>query len=158
MKNSKINLKKLPQKLLDPELKTHYLTNIETNIFGLENKDNLQVPFIMLKYFQRKFQCFSEWEKEELKEFTLFNEKLNSVNWQSIYNSASKTKGEKKGFGYTVHINKNHLPNQEVINTLSEDLTLFELRVNKKMRVHGFRSKAAFCLLWLDREHIIYKD
>jgi hypothetical protein len=36
------------------------------------------------------------------------------------------------------------------------DLTFFELRVTQQARVHGFRVKSAFFLVWLDREHRIY--
>ena len=158
MKNSKRKLKKLPPNIIAENNSILYLTLDESKLLGFKDEGNKQQPYIVLKYYQKKFECFSEWTAKELKEFSVFNEKLTSSTWGDIHNSASKTLGYKTGFGYTIHKNKDILPNQDVLEKLSADLTYFELRVNDKLRVHGFRIKAAFCLLWLDREHKIYKD
>jgi hypothetical protein len=46
-------------------------------------------------------------------------------------------------------------PNIKFKKQLSPDITIFELRVNKRIRVHGFRDESVFYICWLDKEHEI---
>ncbi len=137
-----------------------YLTDIERKVFGIsqngrEEKSRAH-PYISLKYFQPSFQCFSEWQSHELKAFSRLAEKLRETSWEQIYRTAGKI-GGKSGFGYTPHKNTKKLPNMSRLELLvSQDITFFELRVTGEARVHGFRMKSAFFLVWLDRRHGIY--
>lgn len=133
----------------------YLLSNIEAKLLGVDDKENN--AFVILKYFDGSYQCFSEWSNSELKDFTNFIEKINNMTWNEIYKTSGKGKnGKKTGLGYTVHKDKSVLPNQTIMDKLSEDITFFELRVNQEARVHGFRVKSAFFLVWLDRGHDVY--
>ncbi len=130
-----------------------YLTNIEKSFFGLEKKE--ENPYIVLKYYHSDFECFSNWNSNELKAFSDFIRKLRQIQWEDIYKTGGKA-GDKTGFGYTPHKDISQLPDNPELKKISPDITFFELRVTGKIRVHGFRVKAAFFLVWLDRNHRIY--
>jgi len=133
-----------------------YLTDLEQKFLGvLSFHENYEVPYVTLKYFQTSYECFSVWQESELKAFINFVEKLRRSTWADIYKTSGKL-GVKTGFGYTPHKNKDNLPKIEELNRIiSPDITYFELRITDKARVHGFRVKEAFFLVWLDREHKI---
>ncbi|CUN95244.1 MULTISPECIES: MAG6450 family protein [Clostridium] len=128
------------------------LSDIEAKLLGVNGSDDK--AFVVLKHFDSSYQCFSEWKENELRDFSNFIKTINQMTWSEIYKSGGKS--NKTGLGYTVHTNKEVLPNLKLIETISEDITFFELRVSKKARVHGFRVKSAFYLVWLDRGHKIY--
>lgn len=115
-------------------------------------------PYVVLKYFSSSWQCFSKLSKEELSAFSGFLDKLSKTTWKTIYESASKS--YKTGFGctkYDISSMKNGKSHLENVKTqLSQDIDFFELRVTKKMRVHGFQSAIAFCLVLLDKDHNIF--
>ena len=120
-----------------------------------------QTPFVVLKYFRNAFECFSDWEKDELKQFSGFLEELRKRTWRQVLATSSK-EGGKRGLAYTPydtnHVDKSIREQFEAIRgQISEDIRFFELRVDQgKLRVHGFRSKAAFFLVLLDREHRVW--
>lgn len=123
--------------------------------FG-ETNTNLK-PYVVLKYYQPRHQCFSAWQQTELRGFSSFVEKLRGTTWNEIVLSGGRgPNGKKTSFGYTPHKDRTKLPPCADLDRVSPDLTFFELRVSGKMRVHGFRAGAAFFLVWLDREHKIY--
>lgn len=125
---------------------------LKLDVFSQEG--NNAYVFLSLKYIQHKIQCFSEWTSQEMGIFWNFNELIHKTTWQDVYASARKK--NKTGLAYTT-IEKKQYPKTEFSQKLSEDITLFELRLNKKMRVHGFRHKSIFYLCWLDREHRLLK-
>ena len=57
---------------------------------------------------------------------------------------------------YTIHKDHSVLPNNAELEEISPDLTWFELRVDGESRVHGFRVKDAFFLVYLDQNHEVY--
>lgn len=141
------------------------LSPIEARVFSLTNtldggsSDN-ESPFVALKYFRDSFECFSIWEKDELKCFSDFINSLRNRTWRQVLETSGKG-GNKTGLGYTPYeistvknAAQDHL--REVRKQIGDDITFFELRVNVKMRVHGFRAKAAFFLVLLDREHRVF--
>lgn len=128
------------------------LSDIEAKLLGVHKNDDK--AFVILKHFDSSYQCFSEWTGNELRDFSNFIDTINKMTWSEIYRSGGKS--NKTGLGYTVHTNKEVLPNPRLLETISEDITFFELRVSKKARVHGFRVKSAFYLVWLDRGHEVY--
>jgi hypothetical protein len=116
-------------------------------------------PYVVLKYFQEAWECFSEWEKDELQQFSGFLKHLGNHNWQQVYTTGSKI--PKHGLAYTKYEisgasdgAKEHL--KRVRQSISEEISFFELRVNQNtLRVHGFQSQSAFFLVLLDRSHAV---
>jgi len=161
--------KKLPkdkiQKQANATAPAVKLSPIEEKVLSLANtfsggspdNDN---PFVNLKYFRESFECFSAWQKDELKAFTDFIGSLRQRTWRQVLETSGK--GENKtGLAYTpyeIATTKNGAEEQlkEVQKLIGDDITFFELRVNQKIRVHGFRAKAAFFLVLLDREHRVF--
>ncbi len=129
------------------------ITPVEAMHLGVHRNDN---AFVALKYFDPSYQCFSCWKSEELSAFSKFISNINQQSWQSIVASGGKI-GHKTGLGYTQHKDRNKLPNHKIVDSISEDINFFELRISEKARVHGFRVKSTFFLVWLDRNHEIYR-
>jgi hypothetical protein len=138
----------LPDEVAQKERKTIYLSPSEASYLGLPESEDLPLH-ISLKYFDGSYECFSEWQRGELKAFTNFIDKLREHNWERVRRTP--------GFGYTEH-NRQHLPRKRILTLISPDTTLFELRVTQKARVHGFKVQSVFFLVWLDRNHEIYRQ
>lgn len=123
---------------------------IEKEIMGLanngESSDNKQT-YIALKYFDKNFECFSEWSSDELTCFSNFIDKINQLTWKDIKNHA--------GLRLKSIDNAQGLPNNNIKEKLSKDITFYEMRINQRARVVGFRSNSIFFLCWLDRNHRI---
>jgi hypothetical protein len=130
------------------------LSAIESQIFNDTGDGDSRRAVLNLKYYQSTYQCFSEWQPSDLKAFSSFVRKLHSSTWVDIKRSGGKD--GKTGFGYTPITNRSGLPACEELDTISPDLPYFELRVSEKARVHGFRSRANFFLVWLDVNHEIF--
>jgi hypothetical protein len=111
---------------------------------------------LSLKYFQHDKECFSNWRKQELSKFWDFNRRLHQMTWQDVFATASKG-AQKRGVAYTV-IPRCKYKGVAFIRDMSNDITMFELRVDGVMRVHGFREKQLFHLCLLDRSHSICSD
>ncbi len=147
-------MKRINNKVANLDKPLQHLNNKEAGILGFDKDGNDSPAYVYFKYYDHKHQCLSEWSKDELVLFSAFVEKLRNTTWNDIYKSGSSQ--NKTSFGYTICKQTTKLPNQDIVNALSEDTTFFELRVSQKARVHGFRAKTAFCLVWLDRNHEIY--
>jgi hypothetical protein len=80
--------------------------------------------------------------------FCVITRKLSQAKWSEIYKSAGQL-GNKKGFGYTTHRDRNKLPLPPELKTISPDIYFFELKVTGEARVHGFRVIDGFYLVWL---------
>jgi len=106
--------------------------------------------FLSLRFVQHRYQCFSDWSKTEMNSFWDFNSRIHDYTWQQLYQMGGKQ--QKTGFGYTA-INRHQLPQSELVDVLSADVNFFELRVNQKIRVHGFRYQSVFYLCFLDKNH-----
>lgn len=142
-------------------------TDLERKIFDipLYKKDGSREgvcdknPYVVLKYFQKDWECFSDWTKDELAQFSNFLTTFSTHTWNSVYKSGGKG-GSKVGLGYTPYdiddmsSGEEHL--KKVKKIISPDINIFELRVSQKLRVHGFQSQAAFFLVLLDREHRVF--
>ena len=156
-KNERSNLKKMAT--LPSSRQSVDVTNVEAALLGLSTEPNRGQPesaYLALKYYQSEHECFSEWSADELRAFSEFSRKLSQQTWQDIFRSGGSI-GKKTGLGYTQHKNKSKLPKCDVIGKISDEIDFFELRVTRKARAHGFRSKSTFFLVWLDRNHLIYK-
>lgn len=159
--------KKLPKEAIKAQIESQVkITPAEARVHSLIPSDaggsyDDHAPFVVLKYFRDSFECFSDWEKDELRQFSSFIEELRKRSWKQVLATSSKAVG-KRGLAYTPydinHVDKavrDHF--EDVRKSISEDIRFFELRVDQgKLRVHGFRSKAAFFLVLLDREHRVW--
>lgn len=114
---------------------------------------NKEAVVLSLKYFQNEKQCFSDWNKKELSKFWDFNRRLHQMTWIQVYETAGKG-ANKRGMAYTVIPRRNY-GGVAFIQSLSDDIKMFELRIDGEMRVHGFREKQLFHLCLLDWEHAI---
>jgi hypothetical protein len=130
------------------------LTIREVALLSLSDKQE-ETAYVNLKYYRHEHQCLSSWDEDQLKSFSAFCRKITQIGWKAIYKTAGAP-GDKNGFGYTVHKNHAKLPANPDLGAVSPDLTWFELRVSGEARVHGFRCKEAFFLVFLDRQHEIY--
>ncbi|MGK9199024.1 hypothetical protein [Sinorhizobium meliloti] len=125
----------------------------EKFVLNAEKHSDGEMPHVNMKYYTSSFECFSTWSPEDMKSFSNFIDKLRQMKWSDIYKTGGKL-GHKTGLGYTL-IDRKKLPNNDMLEKVSEDITFFELRVDKAKRVHGFRCLDAFYLVYLDRDHRI---
>lgn len=146
--------KKIPDNAT-PILAIGKLSPIETQFLGFD-KGRDEFPHVSLKYIQTDYECFSQWKTEELKDFSSFINKIGQLSWTEIFKSGGSL-GHKTGFAYTKHDDRKKLPKYDALDRISPDITFFELRVNQRVRVHGFRVVSTFFLVWLDRAHRVYK-
>jgi hypothetical protein len=151
----KNRLQKVADKAAAETGHTGKLSKFEAAVLGLVGNKADESAYVSLKYYNPDYQCFSDWSAVELKSLSSFCTKIRNIKWSDIYRTGGKP-GDKVGFGYTVHKDRNNLPEHPELDKLSEDLTWFELRVNQSARVHGFRAKDAFFLVFLDVGHKIY--
>lgn len=156
-------VKKINRSRVEQEIYAARVSSQEREIFSLAASDRARSrseestrPYVVLKYFQSAWQCFSEWEKAELKQFTQFLDRLSGSTWEQVYSA--------KGFGYKAY-QVEKIPNkspQSYLNTvrkqISGEITFFELRISKEMRLHGFRCQSAFFLVLLDRSHNVFPE
>lgn len=140
------------------ERNRRYLSNVEQELLGLrEDHPDRENAYVALKYFQPSHECFSEWSRDELKAFSAFSRKVAERTWEQIRHSGG-TGGNKSGLGYTPHRDRRKLPNNGLRHLISPEVEFAEMRVTQRARVHGFRMKATFFLVWLDKDHQIYAE
>lgn len=95
---------------------------------------------ISLKYYKRSVECFSEWQRDDLKQFSLVNEKFGDRTFEQAKLLAHFHRG---------------VPSKRFVRpeNISEDIDFYSVAVGKKARVHGFFISSVFFLVWLDRNH-----
>jgi len=94
---------------------------------------------VLLRYFDKKFECFSSWPPQDLKAFSRFIDKMNSRTQAQVtadIDFCHSHKGSQKS-----------LPN-----SLSPEMKVFSLDVTGAGRAHGVFSEGHFYLVWLDRK------
>lgn len=137
-------------KRIKAQTKLNNSENKDIKILGLanngESSDEKQA-YIALKYFDKNFECFSEWSKDELACFSNFIDKINNLTWNDIKRHT--------GLNYKIIDNAKGLPENSIKEKISKDISFYELRVSQKARVVGFRQNAVFFICWLDRNHRI---
>jgi hypothetical protein len=135
-----------------------HLTSIERQMLGLtEDNSDREKAYVALTYYQSAYECFSDWTKEELRSFSSFCDKVNERTWEQIKQSGG-TRGRKTGLGFTPHRDRRKLPSNGLPGLISPEVEFSEMRVTDKARVHGFRMKSAFFLVWLDKDHRVYAE
>lgn len=106
---------------------------------------------VSLLYFQRSCECFSDWQKSELKKFSGTIEKLRSHTVDQLKVKRSLC---------DIHKNPPKEARFSIPDTLSPDISLYEIKIDpsNKSRMHGFFVGDVYFLLWLDREHACFKS
>ena len=143
---------------LDEGKKSVRLTDTERKLLGISSQDDDDddvYAHVGLKYYNPSVECFSEWDKSELRGFSGFIQQVNGRTWAMIYKSAGRARDKLgNGLAYTPHKKPEKLPGyKELIGQINEDITFFELRVTGEARVHGFRALSTFFLVCLDKDH-----
>lgn len=126
-----------------------YLEKVEKKVLSIDEDD--PKPYIVLKYYHPGYQCFSTWNKDNLKAFSALIEKMRTVHWSLLVG--------KHALGFKINKYDDKLPKGDVQclkDILSPDITFSELKVTEKARIHGFKIGAAFYLVWLDKNHDIF--
>lgn len=142
----------VPQHVNNSKQAINYLNKKIDNSIYNHNGNNAKV-LVSLRFIQEEFECLSEWNRQEMRSFYDFNRQIHQYTWQQILTQGGK-QGNKVGFAYTTLPRKNY-PGDKFKAQISPDVDFFELRVNQRIRVHGFRDDAVFYLCWLDRNHSI---
>jgi len=127
-------------------------TKINKIILGMSdigNSSNNFQAYIALKYYDKSFECLSEWDKDELVCLSNTIEKINKMNWNQIHTDG--------GLRYKSIDDSKDIPLNNIKRIISKDIKFYELRVNQKARIVGFRIESTFFLCWLDRNHRICK-
>jgi len=99
---------------------------------------------VNLRYFERSFECLSDWQKQELKELSGWVNKM-----------AAKTEAQITSSTRTCHAHVGRP--RKLPATVSPEVKMYSLVVAPKARVHGFFSSGNFFLVWLDRTHKVLK-
>ncbi|MEB0262552.1 MULTISPECIES: hypothetical protein [unclassified Mucilaginibacter] len=131
---------------------TNFIDKNAAVMQGWKKEGNIANIFLSIRFVQKDFECFSEWQKDEMGLFWDFNDRIHQSTWTQVYAQSGKT--DKSGLAITP-IKKSQYPHNDFVKKLSQDVDLFELRVSQKIRVHGFRDGAILYLCFLDRNHKI---
>lgn len=120
----------------------------------LQDGDSANI-FASLRFIQHEKQCFSEWNKQEMKLFWTFLNQLHDYTWGKMFSQSRND--NKSGMGYTT-IDKKKYGNSDFLKSIDPTVTFFELRVNQKIRVHCFRDKSICYIFLLDKHHNMVKN
>jgi hypothetical protein len=94
---------------------------------------------VVLRHFDKKFECFSAWPSNDLKAFTRFVDKMNGRTSSQVTIDT--------GFCHAHKGMQKTLPK-----SLSPEQKVFSLDVTGAGRAHGVFSDGKFFLVWLDRK------
>lgn len=100
---------------------------------------------VNLRYFEKKHECFSTWQKKELKAFSSWLEKM-SRNTPNQVTSMTNT--------CHAHIGKT----KSLPRSISKEVQMYSFDVARKARVHGFFTGDDLFLVWLDRNHKVLRS
>lgn len=120
---------KFPSKAFEVEDKTDYFS--KPPVFSFLNVDSNRWKL-------------SEWKGKELSDLINCFQKMEQLTWHEIM----------KHDGLKVKPLKD-VPKPSYI---SEDVTMFEIRVCQLKRIHGFIDKNIFNLVWFDRGHSVCQE
>jgi hypothetical protein len=117
--------------------------------------DNEQPSFSFIHADNNKYQL-SEWDSQDIDDLVNALKKIGSLTWFQIKSQGSKQRGESVGCGFKI-VTDNY---PKLPESISEDVTISEMRVCKKKRILGFRmpSSPIYCLVWFDRNHKIFRE
>lgn len=141
---------KINKNVASTKVKHKIKNHTDVVVEDIESNGNEKNVFISIKHLQSNFECFCDWSKSDMGFFWNFNNFLHSLTWEQVYSTSRKN--YKAGVAYTV-ISRSRYIKIPFIKSLSPEITMFELRVSDRIRVHGFRDKSIFNLCILDKDH-----
>ena len=113
---------------------------------GLEADQDFTIE-VSMKYYQRKTECLSEWQKNELKALSGWLEKIRLKTVQQVKSNPNDCHAHAGG-----KFTKGFVLPKEV----SHERQLYGLKASGKARVHGFFVDQKFFVVWLDRNHRLH--
>ena len=118
------------------------LSKVQTHLNG-------ESVSISLRYFQSSCECFSDWEKHELKKFSATIKKIRGYNAELLKRTLNLC---------DIHKGKPGEERFSIPEDLSPEIRFHELKVDpsNKLRIHGFFAESVFFLVWLDRKHACF--
>ncbi|MBD1804034.1 hypothetical protein H6F98_00910 [Microcoleus sp. FACHB-SPT15] len=117
--------------------------------------DSEKPSFSFIHADNNKYQL-SEWESREIDDLVKALKKIGSLTWFQIKSQGSRQRGESVGCGFKI-VTDGY---PKLPESISEDVTMSEMRVCKKKRIFGFRipSSPIYCLVWFDRDHNVCRE
>ena len=103
-----------------------------------ENYDNKPCNLKFSKCDENKYQLW-DLDKSELKQFVSFAKKIENTEWKNIKKS--------KGFHYE------NISNLSPPESISKEIVIKSIRVDKEFRIYGYRINADFYIIWFDPHH-----
>ena len=100
-------------------------------------------PYISFSYVDNTRWQLSKWKGNELTDLIKCFKKMESMSWSQIKVHS--------GLRYKSLTDPPNINNDNI----SEDVTICEMRVCDVKRIHGFRDKNVFCIVWFDRDHSV---
>ncbi|HYX18047.1 MAG TPA: hypothetical protein VE944_27525 [Nostoc sp.] len=114
-----------------------------------ETTDHLH-PSFRFAYADPNRWCLSYWEADEIDDLIRALQKIEKHTWLQIKSQGSKIRGGSVGCGFKVIEQHPNLPN-----SVSDDVTISEMRVCQKKRIFGFRIDSIYYIIWFDRDHSV---
>ena len=132
---------------------TRFLNREAAFLKSPSNQFQYDHPVVCLTLVNHEWECFSDYSRDEMRAFWKFQNKFSQQTWEQVQRSGGR-QGSKTGLGYS-KIERDQYPGEYLKRNISPDVTFFELRVSRKSRVHGFRSRDIFYICFLDKDHRI---
>src|SRR5688572_8156097 len=89
----------VPQYSAKKPTEKRYLNRDPSIMRGWSAEGNSATVFLSIRFVQNDFQCFCEWDKNDMQAFWSFNKILHNHTWSQVY--ASGGDNDKTGLGYT---------------------------------------------------------
>jgi hypothetical protein len=99
-----------------------------------------EMVHVNLRYFEKKYECFSKWQKPELKAFSSWLGKMSNSTPSQVTSTTN-----------TCHAHRGKTKPLPI--SISKEVQMYSFDVAKKARVHGFFTGNDLFLVWLDRNH-----
>jgi len=118
--------------------------------------DREQYVKLSITYLDTGSECFSQWQKDELKTLSAFINKISKIKLHELsrYDGLGlDSSGE--NFNKTIRkYMKAKFISQVSVNIIDE-INIKHMRINKRSRVHGYFDREVFNIIRLDRNHDI---
>lgn len=112
--------------------------------------EKVKLVEVNLKHWNTKSQCISDWPKKDLISLRKFIDKVQTLTPTTVRTDS--------GLSYKLHKGPPGGRGFSRPSSLARDITLFELRVSGRARVHCYLSNEQLYLVWLDRNHEVFPD
>lgn len=110
---------------------------------------------LSITYLHTQAECFSSWQKPELKKFSTFINKVNQKKINELSGGGLQLDNSGPDMGKKVrdYMRKNF--SEHISPDIIDGIVVKHLRVDQEMRVHGYFEHNTFHIIRLDRGHKI---